>query len=282
MVTGMAEQYDQSPQPLKSGGAIPGKSPTDLLSAPENQKTRSRITVLITAFIPLVMFILPKSVSPLCRDPMPLIYTAFGVGYFFQPELTRLARKMPLPVWLKFIVFSIVAGWCGELFAWYGNYLEKNPEPALLHPQLIPDLIFAIGFYGGWACAWAVAFSLFRWSIPLIFITIGTFGWVVEQKAALLIGFFQNISTHPFTGAYWLFYILIVYGSILCLGLVPVQVDLKPRFPQAPAWVHLMKIPFLWALSWLGAHVVLGLLMFVTDRLGIIPPPKSIVEHPFF
>jgi len=116
----------------------------------------------------------------------------------------------------------------------------------------------------------------------LIFITIGTFGWVVEQKAALLIGFFQNISTHPFAGAYWLLYILIVYGSILCLGLVPVQVDLKPRFPQAPAWVHVVKTALLWGLSWLGTHLILGLLMFVTDRLGIIPPPKSIVEHPFY
>ncbi len=248
----------------------------------ENQKTQARKIVLVTAFIPLIMFVLPKSVFPLFRDPMPLIYTVFGVAYFFQPHLTRAARKISLPVWVKFVVFSVLAGWCGEVFAWYGNYVEKNPQPALLHPQLIPDLIFAIGFYGGWALAWVIALSLVRWSIPLIFLTIGTFGWVGEQEASLLIGFFHNIKTHPFAGAYWLFYILIVYGSILCLGLVPVQADLKPRFPQVRAWVHVIKIPTLWGLSWLGIHVVLGLLIFVTDQLGIIPEAKSIVDHPFY
>jgi hypothetical protein len=269
----ISERVNQSSESLETQGRARDEA---------KEKSSAQKTVLVTAFIPLIMFILPKTVSPLCRDPMPLIYTVFGVAYFFQQELTAAARRLPLQVGFKFVVFSVLAGWCGELFAWYGNYLEKNPQPALLHPQLIPDLIFAIGFYGGWAGAWLVAFSLFRWSIPLIFFTIGTFGWVVEQQAALLIGFFQNINTHPFAGAYWLFYILIVYGSILCLGLVPVQADLKPRYPSAPGWVNVVKIPALWGLSWLGAHLALGALMFLTDRLGIIPPPRSIVEHPFF
>lgn len=254
----------------------------DPLNAPENQKPRIRTIVLVTAFIPLIMFALPKSVFPLGRDPMPLIYTLFGVAYFFQLQLTRRARKIPLPIWLKFIAFSIVAGWFGEFFAWYGSYLEKSPEPALLHPQLIPDLILAIGIYGGWAIAWAVAFSLVRWSMPVIFLTIGTFGWVVEQKAALLIGFFQNITTHPFTGAYWLFYILTVYGSMVGLPFVAVEMDVKARFPQAPAWVHAVKIPIQWALVWLGILAVLSPLILVTKRLKIIPPPRSIVDHPFY
>jgi hypothetical protein len=256
--------------------------PKDPLDAPENRKTRARTVVLISTLVPVTMVILPKSLFPLFRDPLLLLWVVFGIMYYFQPQLTRATRKVPGPIWLKFILFSVPAGWIGELCAWTGNFLDKNPEPPLLHPQLIPDLILAIGYYGGWACGWAIAFSLVRWSIPLVILTVGTFGWVVEQKAALLISFFQNIATQPLGGAYWLLYIMMVYGCILCLGYIPVQIDFRPRFPKVPPWVHFLKIPVTWGLTWVGIMIILRALMFLTGLLHIIPEKRNIVEYPFF
>jgi hypothetical protein len=38
-----------------------------------------------------------------------------------------------------------------EAWAWLGSYLMSDPTPYLMHPQLGPDLLLAVGFYGGMA-----------------------------------------------------------------------------------------------------------------------------------
>lgn len=41
-----------------------------------------------------------------------------------------------------------------ESRAWLDEYFHNTPEPALFHPQLIPDLIMGIGFYAAWWLTW--------------------------------------------------------------------------------------------------------------------------------
>jgi hypothetical protein len=49
-----------------------------------------------------------------------------------------------------------------DLFAWMNNDLGPAAEPALLHPQVIADLILGPGFYGGWTVARLLAMRWFR------------------------------------------------------------------------------------------------------------------------
>ncbi|MCL5098853.1 MAG: hypothetical protein M1608_15235, partial [Candidatus Omnitrophica bacterium] len=78
-----------------------------------------------------------------------LIYTFFVLVYFLKPYLKITSLKIPGTPFLKYALLIVLFGLVVECLAWYENYLARNPNPALLHPQLIPDLLLAIGFYAG-------------------------------------------------------------------------------------------------------------------------------------
>jgi len=48
------------------------------------------------------------------------------------------------------LLSTLLASLVLETGTWAHNYLRDAPEPALFHPQLIPDLIIAIGVYASW------------------------------------------------------------------------------------------------------------------------------------
>jgi len=259
----------------------------------ENHVSESRPEVMNKIGIVLLML---SGLGPLRSffssppDLMLLVYTLFVVLVLFRRRIRRAMERIPLPPSLQFIIFSVVSGWIAEVCAWSDAYVMRSEHPVLLHPQLIPDLTLAIGFYAGWALGWLVIFLFCRVSVAGVFITTGIFGVFVEQDGAVGKMVWNQFSAHPLLAVWLALYVFAVYGAILGNGYLPLR-DLLHRQHPRFAWLkkpgvelacRYLKYPVAVALMWLGILLVFSAVSWLAGHLGLIPPPRPIYEHPFF
>jgi hypothetical protein len=211
-------------------------------------------------------------------DPMLLIYTAFVVACLFQRRLTSLVERLPGPVALHLLGLFLFAGTLTETLAWAGNYLKAAKEPALLHPQLFADLILGIGFYGGWAAAWWIAFRWFRFKLWETFVITGLQGVFLEQMGGVFLAMVRAWATNPFLAVLFGLYVFAVHGSAVGLAMAPVI----QRFDAPEKSRSWLRFPVVVALMVVLAIAGCGLMQAVTSLFGGLPPKRSIVEHPYW
>lgn len=202
---------------------------------------------------------------PFALSPNPLsLYPIFVLAYFFREKINFSPK-----LWFPYVLLVCLSL---EFLAWLGNYIEANPEPALFHPQLIPDLLLGIGFYSGWVLAWWIVLRRWHFSVLEVFVLQGLYGVVFEQDGAILL---LGISQFPLGLVFWL-YVFLVYGSTMGLVYLPFRARTekqKSSFWKYPALLLLMIVLvyaffYAFALLWMA--------------LGLIPEPGSIIERPFF
>ena len=235
-------------------------------------KTSTRALLAISGLIP----ILGLTSSP--PDTMILIYSLFALALLLRPHIVRAVQSVPLRSSTKFASLIIASGMIAECLAWTSNYLARNETPALLHPQLIPDLILGIGFYGGWAVAWLLILRCCSFSLASVFITTGLMGVAVEQDSQVLISILQTLPSNPIASILMSVYIFAVYGSIMGLAYLAVEGELyHPRQRN-----HWLKYPAVLLLMYVFSHLLLVVVMLAAAPLGLIPEHRLIWEHPFF
>jgi hypothetical protein len=105
----------------------------------------------------------------------------------------------------------------------------------LLHPQLIPDLILGLGFYGGWALAWLIAFRWFRFTLLEVFLATGLLGIGFEQLGAVFLVMARTFMGNPLQSLIIGAYVFVVYGSAAGLALAPLVNHFDS--PQKSRWV---------------------------------------------
>jgi hypothetical protein len=212
-------------------------------------------------------------------EPMPLIFTFFVLGLFFRSYGAVLVAHIRLRPELKFVLLVVLSGWLAESLAWWGNYIHRDPEPALLHPQLLPDLILAIGYYGGWAVAWLVLLRFFRFNVWEVFLTTGILALPLEQDGDVV----RRALEQGVMGFVGPLFIYVVYGSIMGLGYVFVEKELqgdksRARFVRPP-W-SVVKYPLAPAVAYfIGLFVVGQAFWWVVETAGMIPEKKPIWEY---
>lgn len=211
-------------------------------------------------------------------DPTLLPYSLFVLSVFQRRRAARLARRIPLPPLGRLIVLMIASGLLTEVTAWAGEFLAGSTSPALLHPQLIPDLILASGLYAGWGIAWTIMLHYYRFSLREAFVTAGVFGVVIEQSGAVLLGSLQAFPSDPAGALYWLLFIFVVYGAIVGLAYVPVEKSLARRRRRN----HWLKYPAVWLLMLIMGWIVGEFVAFAAGSFGLIPEPRSIRTHPLY
>jgi hypothetical protein len=204
---------------------------------------------------------------PFSFPPNPLtMYTIFVLAYFLRERL-----NLRFQLW-RFMLVVMASSLLLEFLAWLSNYLEANPNPALFHPQLIPDLLIAIGFYSGWAIAWGFILQRYRFSLPEVFVLQGIYGVAFEQNGAiLLLGFAQ----FPLGLIFWL-YVFLTYGATMALAFLPFRDSFAEK--NSSRWKYLWLLLLMIILTHLMT-LIFGLLWMA---LGLIPEAGSIVERPFF
>ena len=205
---------------------------------------------------------------------MLLIYSLFVGITFSRLRLAANIQRIRLNPAIKFVMLVIVAGMMAEFLAWSSSYLERNPNPALFHPQLVYDLLIGIGFYAGNGIAWALILSRYRFSLAQVFATQGVFGVFIEQNGAV---FRQGLAAFPLGMIFWV-YVFLVYGSFIAMAYAITQGELNQAV-QRSGW---LKYPLALALVWLLTFGVTWLWVLPWEAGGLIPGPKPIWEQPLW
>ena len=194
---------------------------TDPASIPMTDQRERRKLSWSTAL--LVASGLIPMLSLLRHEPDSLlIYSVFVVACLFRRQLAGLANHLPGPPAVYLILFFIVSGELAETFAWMGNYSKAIDNPALLHPQLIPDLILGIGLYTGWALAWLIVFRWYRFSLAEAFVITGLQAILFEQLGGVLLRMVAVLLTNPLLSLLMALYVFAVHASVVGLAMVPV------------------------------------------------------------
>lgn len=202
----------------------------------------------------------------------------FALGLLLRGRITRWTAARVTHPGRAFVGLAVGFGLLTEIAAWLGHYLARSPDPALFHPQLIPDLIIGVGFYLGWALAWLIVLQRWTWSLRAVFLTMGLFGVGIEQQGAVLIGAIGVLPANPLLSGYMLLYVALVYGSFIGLGYLPLQGLIAAR-GKPHRWI---KVPAALILVLVLGLVVPMAITGVAKGLGLIPPPRPIWEAPLF
>jgi hypothetical protein len=231
----------------------------------------ARVLLALTALIPVLAVFGGTTVM--------LIYTLFVVILLFlRRPLSRAAVAIPLSLPVKFISLTILCGWIVELGAWYENYGRRAPNPALLHPQLIPDLILAIGLYGGGALAWLLVLRRWRFRLLEIFVTVGLLGIFVEQTGAALAAIAQSLFVNPLASLLFAAFVFVVYGPVIAIPYMLLEPQFAGRVTRS-GWLKFPAVALLMVIFAVTLTAVVGLL---AGGAGLIPPKQPIWTHPFF
>ena len=211
-------------------------------------------------------------------DTMPLIYAFFVLVYLFRNKLNALFKHLSGHTSLHLFILFLLSGSLTEILAWIGNFLKGAQEPALFHPQLIPDLILGIGFYGGWAIAWLIAFRWFRFTLLEAFVVTGFQGIFFEQLGSVFLEMLTLFPSNPFLSLLLGAYVFVVHGSITGLAVTPLihHFDLPHRSR------HWVRFPVIIALMVSLAFIGTWLIATCAFLFGGLPAKRSIVEHPFW
>lgn len=207
-------------------------------------------------------------------DPMLLIYTAF-VAVSAVRRRTTFLERIPGPTWLSYLVVMVLAGFLTETLAWAGNYLARAEQPALLHPQLLYDLLLSPGVYGAWAVGWIVVSRRWRFAVTDVFVVQGVYGILLEQNGAILLA---GLRAMPLGLLLWL-YVFVVYGAAAGLAYLPFEAGLAAPRATDSRWkfpAALLALLAATALVAVGWSATLG-------ALGVaIPEPKPIWLAPLW
>ena len=209
---------------------------------------------------------------------VPLIYACFLLVFLYRRKLAVLIERQPGRASLQFFILFLLSGSLTEVLAWISNYLKEAPEPALFHPQLIPDLILGIGFYGGWAIAWLLAMRWFRFTLFEAFVVTGLQGIFFEQLGAVFVQMIAVFASNPLLSIFLGVYVFAVHGSVTGLAFAP----LASRFEEPSKSRHWARFPVVIGLMVSLAFLGTWLISTCTLLFGGLPEKRSIVEHPFW
>jgi hypothetical protein len=207
-------------------------------------------------------------------DPMLLIYSLF-VGAWLVRTRTPRAERPSGGVWLRFLGFMVLVGFLTETLAWAGNFLARAEQPALLHPQLLYDLLLSPGIYGAWAVGWIVLTWRWPFSLAQVFVVQGLYGILLEQQGAILL---SGLRAMPLGLVLWL-YVFLVYGAAAGLGYLPFENRLAAAGARDSRW----KFPGAFLVQLLATAGVAIAWTVGLQALGIVvPEPKPIWQAPFW
>lgn len=230
----------------------------------------TRVLLVLSALIPILGLITS-------RNATLLIYSLFVVTLLNRERLASAFGSVRLPANLKFFLAVVASGWLTEFFAWLDSYLRHVAKPALFHPQLIPDLILAIGFYSGWAITWLIVLQRWRFSLRQVFFATGILGIFIEQDGAVIAAIIASLG-NPLLAAILAIYVFVVYGAAMGIPYLLAEKTLV-REGRRYGW---QKYPVVILGMYLVAKILFLVVAVSATLLNLIPARQLIWEHPFF
>jgi hypothetical protein len=197
-------------------------------------------------------------------------WTLFVVAWFWrrQRPFTGTATR------LRFALTILACGMVLELLAWAGNFLQDPAQPALFHPQLIPDLLLGFGFYLGWMVAWLLLLRFYHFRLRELVVLMAVYGVIVEQNGAVLVA---GLGALPLGVLLWL-YVAAAYGGAAGLAYVLAGGEAMPM----GRYSHWIKYIVAAVVLYVCVQVTFLLWGVLVQGIGLIPPPRPIREAPLW
>lgn len=160
-------------------------------------------------------------------------------------------RKFSL--WLVF--FALIPF---ELIAWFLNYIECRDPAQLLHPQLLPDLLFATIFYSTSALTWYFLLKRHNYSLLQIFFLQGLIGIIVEQGGVVIISLISNPAS-----IFLALFVLAFYGSPALLAYYFSGKPSQPTLKQGGTKIFIVSLVLLLLATGIGGLIISQLVVHI-------------------
>lgn len=192
-------------------------------------------------------------------SPALLPYPLFVLAYLCGWRLPRIGTPA-----IQLLVSTLMCAMILESSSWLNEYVKNVPQPALLHPQLFPDLLISLGFYAAWWLTWWLALRYYHFTTAQVFVTTGLYGVLIEQQGRI---FLAGLQILPAGLLFWLF-LFVAYGSTMALAFWLVRDSFTAtrdhRAKYALVWIGLFVFTFATSIVW-------GLIL---QALSVLPPRK--------
>lgn len=228
----------------------------------------AKILFVLGGIVPLLGLLSPKPFTTL------LIYSLFVLIYLFRHQLRPFIRNLPFKASIKLVLLILLSSWLMEALAWLTNFLAKESNPALFHPQLIPNLLLATGAYIGWAIVLGFLLKKYAFSLKEVFILFGLYGVIFEQNGAILL---QGLLAFPLGILFWLL-IFIIYGSTAGSAYTLVEDEFINQ-NQKGGW---LKYILALILVFVVSKIIFTAFWLVLKILNLLPASKPIWQFPFW
>lgn len=199
--------------------------------------------------------------------PYPLLVASLRWGW-----------RLPagIPDGRRLLIATLAACLVLETGAWAHNFIRDAADPALFHPQLLPDLLMAAGFYAGWWLAWWWLLRRWRFTTGEVFTIAALYGVFIEQQGRI---FLLGLQTLPTGALLWLF-VALAYGSTMALA----HVWAGGQTAENAARPHgRWKYPAALAAMCVGSVGLMILWNLPLSWLDAIPPERlPMRSHPFW
>jgi len=170
-----------------------------------------------------------------------------------------------------------LAGLGLELLAWSGSFLTSDPHPNLMHPQLGPDMMLAVGFYGGMALGWMTGMRWWTWSRRSAYAVVGFWGLAIEQQGAALLAIARALPTAPLPALALGLQVFVVYGAIG--GIAQVFAPAGAAHRTRRDW---LKYPVALIALTAGAYLGTACVAVAAGWFGGLPAPGPMRERPLW
>lgn|GEM_PF-3689789 len=179
----------------------------------------------------------------------------------------------------NFFMVLIGCGLISECLAWVSELYALSPNPALLHPQLLPDLFLGLFYYLGLATAWLILIKKFQFALREIFFLSFIAALLTQAKLGTLNTLCESLVIDPVAGVLTVASLLVVGGSITALAFLAGHKD----FPQEKK-PDLTKVLIKYAVSLILIVVLPEFLASAAGQMGkpfgLCPDKKPIKEAP--
>ena len=142
-----------------------------------------------------------------------LIFSVFVLIWLIAPAIKPFIKKIPLPLFIKFLFVGMIFGFMTEYFVFLGSGIGITGESGLFSKNLLSNLILSMGIYDSLIIIWYFLLKKYKFSLAGVFFSAGIWGVVIEEDFAVLLSF------NPL--AY--LYIFLVYGSLVSIPFILVE-----------------------------------------------------------
>jgi len=193
----------------------------------------NKIILILLAVLNIVIF----------NEPGPVwMFSLFLVLIVFKEQILKIIH-VKFKLSNKYVITGLIAGLIIEVLAIINSMKLAPADRALFHPDPIPDLILAVGYYVLLGIGSYILLRKNKFYVNEVFVLGGIFGLIVEQHGLVLLSVFAG----NILGG---IYVFLSYGAFLALPYLLYFNEFKGK--RNSSKIMYVKTLLIWAVFYLA------------------------------